>query len=808
MPIMVRFLLELLEEVTGLKVYYNKSPLVGVNVEESVMERAAIVLNHRIGRFPITYLGLPLSLGVLRAANWWPRGFRLSDAEFFWHGSGDRLRDPEFSVSQAIDYSLLGCVGTHLWEGSAIDGDYSSSEHAFPSSIVFTDSEGQWIWHWEKDGCFSVRLAYSIISDGGIPHRLHWKPKSPLRGASLDVEIIYWLHRFLLDIQTTCALYGLKDDSIDHIFTSEIGQKQKVQASIYKRRRKEMAVTYEPLVINNHVRFGYLATSIVFGDFSVIVGSPFFLGVIPTIQDNDARGPPTNKSTKKASRSFGHLKTHPDVVTGGIKTPSKFVEAKGDKPRPAQVQNYSVRVISSEVIVDVPSQHRQYKNHKSKRLFAATSRLGKSMMIRSLREWLNGSRPVTPHDKHVPIIPTLNHFSLLRWLREKQEDPKAEAGIKQKIRQSAKVKQIWVPKEEAQKIKKTQATALMQIMLLMGILHLQISYLHRRNIEGGRESIGTAIGVTSSTTGRRWLKGKYREDLRFAGPNRRQSWDRLVWVPVEHAAAVPEGTNQKGSSEWTRSCRVRFRPLPVELSGDDTPACKSCPGCSGCSPVSQKEERGKTGRSKGRGGFVFAYVGARAERDNTAVPPEEDLSAARSRATRLAKYPNYPFTVQNLLLAGVACCFAGDGWSAPKPVAKTCCFALPAPKVVAGAFLAADQHCCYSNRISKDIPCMNLINSKLKVRVYFRINIIIFCFIDKVEVEVIALLTSDKELLELLLRAVVVAPAITSLSVHVATVTATLKMNIADTSSMLKRENTSLDGCRIFVRNTCNFTLQ
>ncbi|MQM11570.1 hypothetical protein Taro_044483, partial [Colocasia esculenta] len=65
-----------------------------------------------------------------------------------------------------------------------------------------------------------------------------------------------------------------------------------------------------------------------------------------------------------------------------------------------------------------------------------------------------------------------------------------------------------------------------------------------------------------------------------------------------------------------------------------------------------------------------------------------------------------------------------------------------------------------------------------------------------------------EELLELLLRVVVVAPAITSLYVHVATVTATLKMNIADTSSTLKRENTSLAGCRIFVRNTCNFTLQ
>ncbi|MQL87878.1 hypothetical protein Taro_020429, partial [Colocasia esculenta] len=40
----------------------------------------------------------------------------------------------------------------------------------------------------------------------------------------------------------------------------------------------EMAVTYGPLVVNNHARFGYLATPIVFGDFPAVVGSPYFLG--------------------------------------------------------------------------------------------------------------------------------------------------------------------------------------------------------------------------------------------------------------------------------------------------------------------------------------------------------------------------------------------------------------------------------------------------------------------------------------------------------------------------------------------------
>ncbi|MQL86739.1 hypothetical protein Taro_019272 [Colocasia esculenta] len=44
-------------------------------------------------------------------------------------------------------------------------------------------------------------------------------------------------------------------------------------------------VTYGPLVVASHARNGYLATPIVFGDFSAVVGSPFFLGVLPAIKE-------------------------------------------------------------------------------------------------------------------------------------------------------------------------------------------------------------------------------------------------------------------------------------------------------------------------------------------------------------------------------------------------------------------------------------------------------------------------------------------------------------------------------------------
>ncbi|MQL80879.1 hypothetical protein Taro_013346 [Colocasia esculenta] len=217
----------------------------------------------------------------------------------------------------------------------------------------------------------------------------------------------------------------------------------------------EMAVTYGPLVVNNHARFGYLATPIVFGDFPVVVGSLYFLGVVPARQEEDAaQKPPSNKSTKKTSRIHANTQARPAAINKGTQMPSKDDVVKGAKPR---IRTFSVQTISSQIIAPVSSQRGQNKNHKSKRRPAATSRSGKSIMIGGLRVRIDGSQPVIPRDRYVPTIPTSNRFSALRWFRGEQEVPKKKAGVKQGIRHSPKLKQIRVPKKEAQKLRKMQA---------------------------------------------------------------------------------------------------------------------------------------------------------------------------------------------------------------------------------------------------------------------------------------------------------------------------------------------------------------
>lgn len=63
-------ILEVLEEVSGLKVNLNKCLLVGMNMKERALERAAFIMGCQIGTLSISFLGLPLPSKVLHCKDW------------------------------------------------------------------------------------------------------------------------------------------------------------------------------------------------------------------------------------------------------------------------------------------------------------------------------------------------------------------------------------------------------------------------------------------------------------------------------------------------------------------------------------------------------------------------------------------------------------------------------------------------------------------------------------------------------------------------------------------------------------------
>ena len=66
----IRATLLIFEQLSGLKVNFNKSLLTRVNVSELWLSEVALALNYRVGAFPFVYLGLPIG-GDPRKLDFW-----------------------------------------------------------------------------------------------------------------------------------------------------------------------------------------------------------------------------------------------------------------------------------------------------------------------------------------------------------------------------------------------------------------------------------------------------------------------------------------------------------------------------------------------------------------------------------------------------------------------------------------------------------------------------------------------------------------------------------------------------------------
>ncbi|RHN53135.1 hypothetical protein MtrunA17_Chr6g0488181 [Medicago truncatula] len=75
----------LFEALSGLKVNFSKSQLVGVNVSASWLAEAAMVLNCKVGSIPFVYLGLPIGGNARRLAFWEPLLYRIKSRLSSWN---------------------------------------------------------------------------------------------------------------------------------------------------------------------------------------------------------------------------------------------------------------------------------------------------------------------------------------------------------------------------------------------------------------------------------------------------------------------------------------------------------------------------------------------------------------------------------------------------------------------------------------------------------------------------------------------------------------------------------------------------
>ena len=66
----LKFLLMCFEDMSGLKINYHKSEVIVLNQPAEIQTRVARKLNCKLGKFPLSYLGLPISDSKLTKEQW------------------------------------------------------------------------------------------------------------------------------------------------------------------------------------------------------------------------------------------------------------------------------------------------------------------------------------------------------------------------------------------------------------------------------------------------------------------------------------------------------------------------------------------------------------------------------------------------------------------------------------------------------------------------------------------------------------------------------------------------------------------
>jgi hypothetical protein len=118
----LRAVLTLFAEMSGLKVNFNKSMLVGINIADSWLYEAASILNCKVGKVPFVYLGLSIGGDPRRIAFWGPvlktiKTRLLGVAKpfsFLWRSIGPSEVCPD-SVTCLCSFLLQGSVRYNLY---------------------------------------------------------------------------------------------------------------------------------------------------------------------------------------------------------------------------------------------------------------------------------------------------------------------------------------------------------------------------------------------------------------------------------------------------------------------------------------------------------------------------------------------------------------------------------------------------------------------------------------------------------------------------------------------------------------------
>ncbi|XP_024628603.1 uncharacterized protein [Medicago truncatula] len=205
----LRATLLLFESMSGLKVNFNKSLLVGINISDSCLSDAASMLCCKVGTVPFMYLGLPIGGNPQRLSFW--DSMDVRDKQGLWYHV---LVARYGEVGGRLEVG--GRSGSSWWQevGRIRDGDGDMGDKWF----------NKWVWIPDPVGGYTVRGAYDLLTNSvtpsmNTPLELVWHHQVPLK-----VSIFAWrLIHDRLPMKDNLAIHGVIPTSASY-FVSRCGR--------------------------------------------------------------------------------------------------------------------------------------------------------------------------------------------------------------------------------------------------------------------------------------------------------------------------------------------------------------------------------------------------------------------------------------------------------------------------------------------------------------------------------------------------------------------------------------------------------
>ncbi|GKV50907.1 hypothetical protein SLEP1_g57586 [Rubroshorea leprosula] len=209
----IKSIMRTFELVSGLKINFGKSQLMGIGVEDNWRNKMAFRLCCKEGEFPFKYLGIPIGGNHKRVAmervGWLLEGFRIKLGD----GKDNKCHQMGKDENEQWSWNLQWRRELFEWENE----EAKELQQLIEDKRIKQGRPDSWEWAHDKDGQYSTKTAYSTLTKDLIEtreistYKRIWNPKFPSKVSAFNWQLL--LDR--IPTKVNLAIRGIIGESED-----------------------------------------------------------------------------------------------------------------------------------------------------------------------------------------------------------------------------------------------------------------------------------------------------------------------------------------------------------------------------------------------------------------------------------------------------------------------------------------------------------------------------------------------------------------------------------------------------------------